>query len=994
MMIAALAAFSVAYGATGPLVAEGFGGPGLPGWADPSAAAEWTFAPGRGREGTGALAARTGAGSFLTRAVGREVGGVLSLSLATRTQRDSSRRGLSFGLSTGGPQPIAHRLLEVCFQAGGRVAYYDGTAWVPLWAYPPDQWLQVSVVADLDAGVMSCSVDGQPVGPASVPLLNGYTTVDALFLGNQGSGGAEQEVMVDELELTESPVPPAPRQAFAQVTKRGAELSWEPPPEAPAAYRILRDGRPYAELPAPARGFIDANAGGESRRYNIIAAYGDGRTSLPTRDSWALVLPPRPQGQTEAGEFDVVVVGGTPGGIGAAVAAAREGSSVALVVAAEHLGGMMSGGLGRTDFGRSSAVGGIAREFIEDVARFYLDIYGEDSPQVRASAGGFYFEPGVSEAMFNRLVADLPAIHVYFGHRLVDVVKTGSRIGAVHVQGPAAPKPIELDADAFVDATYEGDLLAQAGAPYVVGREGRGEFGEEYAGRIYWDLTTHELLPGSSGEGDSRVQAYNYRLCLTNNPANRVPIPEPASYDPARYALLAQCIREKPVPAVNLVVDFGPLPNSKFDINNHPFSWMSSDDVEQNADYPEADPETRERIAAEHRDYILGLLYFIQHDPSVPKGIRDEAGQYGLARDEFPDNGHFPYQLYVREARRMRGAYVFTEHDARPAPASTRPSLHRDSIATGAYAMDSHATRKWDPQWPNAHEGFFYLGGGTQPYQIPYRVLLPGNVDNLLVCVCVSATHIGYGTLRMEPVYMAMGEAAGMAAHFVAGLRVRASNVPIGLLQDKLLARGQLVSVFDDVLARDLNERAVQLVGTRYTFPSLQAEPSGPTTRAEAARWSLLLLQDVAPGRAAELSPADPRFEDVSQVHPGYDAVEALVQLGLLPPGGRFRGDQPVSRSDAFRWLVAAADRELPPLVDDSGERFRDIGREHPAFAAAGRLFDAGIITGTPSSPTEALGHYLRPDATITRGDLCRVVYGLLRYGKLVSPVHAELWPR
>jgi hypothetical protein len=307
-----------------------------------------------------------------------------------------------------------------------------------------------------------------------------------------------------------------------------------------------------------------------------------------------------------------------------------------------------------------------------------------------------------------------------------------------------------------VDASYEGDLLAAAGCEHRMGREARAEHGEEYAGHLFWDPSKGRASDYGTGEGDARIQAYCFRLTVTDNPDNRLPLEEPPEYDPARYNLLKQYLAAAPRRLKDVLL-LGPLPNGKWDVNNWGFCWQSMDYIGTNSDYPESSWEQRRGVADAHRRYQHGLLYYLQHDRSVPSDLQVEVGRFGLCRDEFGEGDGWPEQLYVREARRLVGKHVFSEHDAR------RDRRKPDAVAVGSYPIDSHATQWYEVGQPTpAPEGFFMCS--VRPYEIPYRALLPRSPRNLLVPVCLSATHAGYGTLRMEPVMMNLGMACGFAA--------------------------------------------------------------------------------------------------------------------------------------------------------------------------------------------------------------------------------------
>ncbi|MGQ9698069.1 MAG: FAD-dependent oxidoreductase, partial [Armatimonadota bacterium] len=515
----------------------------------------------------------------------------------------------------------------------------------------------------------------------------------------------------------------------------------------------------------------------------------------------------------------------------------------------QRLGGMMSGGLGITDILYRASASGIFKEMMSRMLELYRQAYGPDSRQVRDCNGGYWFEPRMAEDLIRNMVAEQPSISVFWNQSLervetVPLWRTAGasrRVVAIVTRSTTDPsRQARFSAHTFIDATYEGDLAASAGAKFRVGREGRSEFGEEYAGVVYWDWNTMELLPSSTGEGDHRVQAYNYRFTLTNRPHNRAPIPKPDSYDRYLpiYQHIARDVREGRITRIAQVIYFGPLPNDKYDINNMGRYWPSTDHIEENYDYPTASPERRAQIAKDHREYILGMLYYLQNDPELPEGFRRGALQWGLPLDEHPESGHFPEQLYVREARRICGRFIFTEHDARRTPETERAPVHPDSIAVADYPLDSHATRKREPDHPEVLEGFFYQPRITVPSQVPLGVLVPEDLDGILVCCAVSATHVGYGTLRLEPVYIAMGEACGAAADLARRRWMPPCRVPALALQFDLTARGSLLTFFHDLDKTLCEFRAFQFFGTRGFFPTYYADPSGVVDRRTAADWA------------------------------------------------------------------------------------------------------------------------------------------------------------
>lgn len=551
---------------------------------------------------------------------------------------------------------------------------------------------------------------------------------------------------------------------------------------------------------------------------------------------------------------DVLVVGATPCGISAAIAAARAGSDVILTDMSGHIGGMMTSGLGRTDIGPRNTVGGIFREFINGIYSHYLNTYGSDSQQVKDCSNGYFFEPSVSEKILNEMVKKEKRIKIRFHRTPVKTMVYRKRLFAVDFIGGKRDSIERINAGIIIDATYEGDVAAMAGVPYRVGRESRDEFGEAYGGVLYLDHLTRMVLPGSTGEGDKRVQAYNFRLCLTKDQNNRVIPDKPDSYNRKEYLQVLESIKSGRIKRIDDLLNIEKIPNGKSDTNNMPLSLISTDLPEENYAYPEADYATREKIIQRHKDYILGLIYFLQNDEDMPDKLRDECREWGFAKDEFRDTGNFPRQIYVREARRMWGLYTFSTHDAILSPGFLRTPVHFDSIACGGYNIDSHAVKKKEPGQDAELEGFLWLSGITQPYQIPYRIMIPQDVDGFIVPGAVSATHLGFGTLRMEPVWMAMGQAAGTAAHMAGKLFLKPRDIPVNRLQALLVENNQVLTTFNDIQGPNADVsndawRAIQFFGTRGFFDSYDANLFANITRGQAAKWlmSCIKLGDFMP---------------------------------------------------------------------------------------------------------------------------------------------------
>ena len=493
-----------------------------------------------------------------------------------------------------------------------------------------------------------------------------------------------------------------------------------------------------------------------------------------------------------------------------------------------HLGGLTSGGLGNTDIGNKGAIGGLARRFYEEVAAHYarplawvqetraeyqkrsaIGNQGHGRPDPVAERTGvptmWVFEPHVAEAIL-RAMAESAGVVVRYGERL-DL--SGGGVG----KKDAAIVSIRMESGdvyegrAFIDATYEGDLMAKAGVSYHVGREANAVYGETLNGVQARNARSHQFKatvdpylvpgrsasgllpgvhdggPGDEGSGDRRVQAYNYRMTLTDAPANRLPIPRPDGYDQARYELLRRYLAAGVFDAIDLN---SPMPNRKTDVNNN--GAFSSDHVGADYDYPDGDWATRERIVRDHVAYVRGLWYFLQNDERLPETVRAKAGRWGLCRDEFEDADHWPRPLYVREARRMTAEVVMTERHCRG------KTVAADSVGLAAYGMDSHNVQRYVLHGAARNEGDVEVGV-PGPYPVCYRAIVPrrGEATNLLVPVALSASHIAYGSIRMEPVFMILAQSAATAASLALDGNGVVQDVPYPRLRQELLAEGQVL---------------------------------------------------------------------------------------------------------------------------------------------------------------------------------------------------------
>ncbi len=512
--------------------------------------------------------------------------------------------------------------------------------------------------------------------------------------------------------------------------------------------------------------------------------------------------------------YDVVIYGGTSAAVSAAVQARRMDRSVVIVCPEKHLGGLTAGGLGWTDSGRKEAVGGVSREFYQRVKKHY------DKPQAwvhqKSTEYSRYrpdddamwvFEPHVAERTFEELVAEysIPVFRDEWLRRKDGVGKNGSRIVSITMLSGRTYR-----GNIFIDATYEGDLMASAGVSYHVGREGNDAYGETLNGVQTRNAVSHQFeepvdpyvkpgdpdsgllprihagSPGEEGKGDTRLQAYNYRMCLTKIVENRMRFPKPANYDPTQYELLARYL-DKGWRAI--FAKFDPAPNAKTDTNNH--GAFSTDNIGMNYDYPEATYERRREILKEHQDYQKGLMWFLAYDPRVPTDVKEKVSQWGLAKDEFTDNGNWPHQIYVREARRMVSDFVMTEPHLRKIKPTPKP------IGMGSYNMDSHNVQRYvDANGHARNEGDIQINPGG-PYPVSYEAIVPraSECTNLLVPVCLSSSHIAYGSIRMEPVFMILGQSAATAASMAIDNGTDVQDVDYSKLRQRLLADGQVLAL-------------------------------------------------------------------------------------------------------------------------------------------------------------------------------------------------------
>lgn len=555
--------------------------------------------------------------------------------------------------------------------------------------------------------------------------------------------------------------------------------------------------------------------------------------------------------------YELVVYAATPGGMGAAIAAARRNKKTLLIEPSKHMGGMMTSGLGRTDIRSLEASGSIFKEFATKVKEYYVQHYGEHSQQVEDCNQGLWFEPSVAKDIWLTLLTNESNITLCCNNELMDTHVADHALEQISIRSVENGQLFHIHAKVFIDASYEGDLAAMAGVPYTLGREARTEWNEEYAGKIYMDYHPNKtILPHSTGEGDNRVQAYNFRLCLTDDPANMVPVTKPDSYVRENYISLIEDIKKQRINDLGDIMKLERIPNHKTDTNNHHYCLCSTDLPEESDLFPEGGSEVRRQIINRHRNYTKGLLWFIQNDQAIPNRIREDAKKWGYAADEFIEFDHFPPQIYVREARRIKGEYVFSENDARLAPGLERAPIHVDSIAVGDYAIDSHATRKREEAGQDVTlEGFLGLTWLTEIYQIPYASMIPQNVDRLLVPVAISSTHLGFGTIRMEPFWLQIGFAAGISASISISQQKSVRDISIDVLQDALIEKDQKLTHYQDVTWDHPYRQAAEYFGTKGFFTSYTAKLDQPLLVSEASKW-VMMARGLEGGSSIPVLPA------------------------------------------------------------------------------------------------------------------------------------------
>jgi hypothetical protein len=517
--------------------------------------------------------------------------------------------------------------------------------------------------------------------------------------------------------------------------------------------------------------------------------------------------------------FDVCVYGGTSAGIIAAYCADRMHKSVLLIVQGKHLGGLTSGGLGYTDIGNKYAITGLARDFYRKVGRHY------------GKFEQWIFEPHAAEDIFKEYIKS-SRVKVIYDYRIMKASLENGFINKIILEDAISPSRQTnqtVESKMFIDCSYEGDLLAKAGVSYTVGRESNDTYHETYNGvelrnkhqfpdnidpykipgdsasGLLWGISQNKLEP--TGTGDKKIQSYNYRICLTDNPKNRIAIKKPADYDSTRYELLLRLMGRQPLKnSLHDYFSWDLMPNDKTDINNN--GAFSTDMIGMNYDYPETEYDKRKEIIKDHENYTRGLLYFVGHDRRVPEELRNEIGPWGYPKDEYRDNDNWSPQLYIRECRRMIGGYIMTQSNCQGEVTVA------DGIGLAAYTMDSHNCERVIVNGMVKNEGDVQIGG-FGPYPISYRSITPKESEckNLFVPVCLSASHIAYGSIRMEPVFMVLAQSAAVAACMAIDDKKTVQAIDINALQNFLRQNPLVNGSPPEILIDNADSGQVKITG-------------------------------------------------------------------------------------------------------------------------------------------------------------------------------------
>ena len=499
--------------------------------------------------------------------------------------------------------------------------------------------------------------------------------------------------------------------------------------------------------------------------------------------------------------FAVVIYGSTPAGIAAAVTAGRNDKNALIIDPHQRIGGMPASGMSNTDFRTFEAFGGIWQEFIDSVALHYKNMFGENSPEYRDSWRGANYAPKVALRILTNMLNDA-GVRTMTGYLLEETVIQDGEIKAIKIRNLSNDQLEEISGKIFIDASYEGDLMAMAGEDYMLGAESREKYNESLAPEI----------------ANPHVMSYNFRVAVTKDPANRLEFYPPEGYDSTAYPILLEGFKSGRFTELRDVIQILEIPNHKANLNDRHSSDTESFMLYNETDqWPEASHEQRQELKALAEFKAKSYFYFLRHDQRLPEKVRAEMSLWGYPKDEFIENNHFPPWLYVREGRRMLGEHVFTQKDGRPEPGSVRAPAQEDGVAIGDFGFNSHGSHLDS----TGHKAGMIKGEPTVPYQVPYRCMLPRKTDNLLVPVALSASRVGYATIRMEPVWTALGEAAGMAAVVALENEKVPRDIEVADLQTRLHDAGAKTFYVSDVPPESPYFHAVQFFGNRGFFQHL-----------------------------------------------------------------------------------------------------------------------------------------------------------------------------
>lgn len=600
----------------------------------------------------------------------------------------------------------------------------------------------------------------------------------------------------------------------------------------------------------------------------------------------------------QSSKADICIYGATSAGVIAAYTAAKMNKKVILIEAGRHLGGLTTGGLGYTDIGNKYAITGISLDFYRRIGKHY------------GKLEQWIFEPHVAKDILQEYLDDAK-VQVLYDQPLISIEKNNGKLTSASF-GVSSDKIMKVEAAVFIDCSYEGDLMARAGVSYTVGREANDLYKETYNGvqllnkhqfpdgidpyktpgdpnsGLVWGVSAAKLDP--QGTGDKKVQAYNFRICLSNQPANRIPITQPDNYDPAKYELLLRYLAKKVPGDLWGFLKFDLMPNGKTDINNN--GPISTDMIGMNYDFAEADYATRKKIQKEHEDYTKGLLYFIGHDDRMPIHLREKMLEWGYPKDEYTEFNNWSPQMYVREARRMLGDYVMTQSNCEGR------EVVADGVGMAAYTMDSHNCQRLVVNGMVKNEGDVQIGG-FGPYPVAYRSITPKATEckNLLVPVCLSASHIAYGSIRMEPVFMALGQSAAVAAVLAikAGSAVQQVDVKQinAILKKDPLANGSLPEIVID----NADGAQVETTGDWETRKNLGFGPSSLLSGKAGGKASVTFKPEIIQkGRYEIYVYCLPKFKGIDQrlsitVSDGSRETPVVIDLSTVDAKGQTSGE-------------------------------------------------------------------------------------------------------